>query len=111
MIAKERLNEAIAKVMAAGNPYIDRSTMFYKDRSLLYLYGGTVLTAEEINTAYRNTVKHDIEAGYKERMVGYYDKWYRYTRADSGRAYDEGVRIATESEKAPAEYHIIECMA
>ena len=41
-------------------------------------------------------------------MGGYYDKWYRYNRYDEGRAYDEGVKIATTYKKCPSEMHIIE---
>lgn len=34
----------------------------------------------------------DAERGYKDRLAGYYDKWYRYNRPDGGALYDEGYR-------------------
>ena len=39
----------------------------------------------------------DFLAGKKERMAGYYDKWYRYNRKDDGAAYDAGVKAAIDS--------------
>lgn len=30
---------------------------------------------------------NDFNQGQKERMIGYYDKWYRYNRSDDGAAY------------------------
>lgn len=41
-------------------------------------------------------------------MVGYYDKWYRYSHADEGYAYDVGQRLATENPKCSTEFNIIE---
>ena len=28
------------------------------------------------------TAERDITIGYRDRLVGYYDKWYRYNRKD-----------------------------
>ena len=36
----------------------------------------------------------DEQKGYTDRKAGYYDKWYRYNRADDGAAYDAGVMRA-----------------
>lgn len=33
----------------------------------------------------------DAYFGFKDAEAGYYDKWYRYNRADEGKRYDEGV--------------------
>lgn len=107
-MTRKQLDSAVAKVMAAGNPYIRKATQFFIDHKPMYLHGGEFMTAEQLNAEYRKTAEHDIQNGYKERKVGWYDKWYRYSRADEGRAYDEGVRMAVESGKAPDEYNIIE---
>ena len=104
------VNEAVAKVIAQGNPYVDKAVQFFKDKRPMFLYADKVMTLEELNEAYRKTAEHDIRNGYKERNVGYYDKWYRYNRADEGRAYDAGVKMAIESGKAPGDYNIIECI-
>lgn len=39
----------------------------------------------------------DKQQGEKDRMAGYYDKWYRYNRPDEGAAYDRGCETAMES--------------
>ena len=51
---------------------------------------------------------NDFNAGKKERMAGYYDKWYRYNRYDDGNAYDQGCLEAVNSGKAPDNCIIIE---
>ena len=56
-----------------------------------------------------DTTVKDFQAGRRERIAGYYDKWYRYNRKDSGAAYDDGCKAAVESGKAKADVHIIEC--
>ena len=33
---------------------------------------------------------NDFIHGYKDRINGYYDKWYRYNRQDDGAEYDRG---------------------
>lgn len=110
-MTKKMMDETVAKVMAQGNPYIDTAVKFFIDRKPMYLYAGEMMTAEQLNDEYRKTAEHDIKNGYDERMVGYYDKWYRYARADKGRAYDEGVKLATASDKCKEEMQIIPCMA
>ena len=52
---------------------------------------------------------NDFNQGKRERMIGYYDKWYRYNRKDDGAAYDAGVKAAIDSGKAKDECIIIEC--
>lgn len=53
----------------------------------------------------------DFEAGKRDRLVGYYDKWYRYNRNDDGKAYDNGVQAAINSGKAKDECYIIPCVS
>ncbi len=53
------------------------------------------------------TVK-DFQAGKRDRCAGYYDKWYRYNRADDGAAYDAGCKAAIDSGKASDHVTIIE---
>lgn len=38
----------------------------------------------------------DRKVGYSDRMMGYYDEWYKHNRKDGGKAYDEGVAEAAE---------------
>lgn len=68
------------------------------------LYG--VVVTEEFLDKVR--AKNEL-AGYNERMVGYYDKWYRYNTFDNGASYDKGVRRAI-AEGAVGDCTIIECM-
>ena len=81
------------KALNAGNPYY--RTHPECDRA-------------ELDAEYIKTASKDIECGYRDRMVGYYDKWYRYNRADEGRAYDLGVRKAVETEGCADGMRIIE---
>jgi len=60
----------------------------------------TVINQESVN---------DFNAGKRERMAGYYDKWYRYHRADDGSAYDQGCMEATNNKRCPADCTILEC--
>lgn len=93
------------------NPYIKKSTAYYIDGKPMYIYAdGKSYTKEELDAAYEETATKDMISGYEQRMVGYYDKWYRYNHADEGRAYDVGVRMATERPKCKGECHYIECM-
>ena len=54
------------------------------------------------------TAHNDAEYGRRDRMAGYYDKWYRYNHSDDGAAYDAGVRMALQSDGCPEDYQIIE---
>lgn len=107
---KKILAEAVEKVIAGGNPYYKEATQFYVDRKVMFLFHGEIVDKDTLDREYRKTAEHDLMNGYKERMVGYYDKWYRYSRADEGRAYDEGVRLAVADNRCKAEFHIIECI-
>jgi hypothetical protein len=60
-------------------------------------------------TAMNDTNVKDYKQGKKDRMCGYYDKWYRYNRKDDGAAYDDGVKAAIDSGKAKDDVIIIEC--
>lgn len=50
----------------------------------------------------------DEQKGYADRLAGYYDKWYRYNRSDSGAAYDRGVVQAVNTGKCPMQFTLIE---
>ena len=50
----------------------------------------------------------DEQRGYKDRLAGFYDKWYRYNRTDDGAAYDRGCVKAVSSEKCPEYFTLIE---
>lgn len=52
----------------------------------------------------------DIKYGYKDRMTGVYDKWYRYNRKDGGRNYDLGQKLAAKEKNAPENVYFIEVM-
>ena len=108
-LTEEQVKTAVERVRAGGNPYISKSIQFFIDRKPVYLYANEIMTEEQLLEEYIKTAKHDILAGYKDRMSGYYDKWYRYSHADEGRAYDEGVKLATSEPDCPEEFHIIEC--
>ena len=107
-LSAARLSELVEVAVNVGNPYIKGATEFFVDRSPRYLRFGEVYTREEIDNAYRETAARDIRAGYEERMVGYYDKWYRYRHSDGGRAYDIGQREAANTDGCSAEFQIIE---
>lgn len=103
------LQQKSFEALSRGNPYKKIFTHFYVDMQDRYLLqNGSVKTEEELNLAYIDTAKKDIQSGYNDRMVGYYDKWYRYSRADEGRAYDIGCQLAMESPDCSDEFHIIE---
>jgi hypothetical protein len=55
------------------------------------------------------TAEADYKKGFAERMVGYYDKWYRRCRQDEGKAYDRGVMAAAKDPGCKPECVIIEC--
>jgi len=54
------------------------------------------------------TSKKDEQRGYKDRLAGFYDKWYRYNRDDDGAAYDRGCTRAVDSGKCPDHFTFIE---
>ncbi len=106
-----KVNELANNTLESGNPYILKAVRFFIDAEEHYIYADEIMNKEQIDKAYLKTAIHDIKYGYKERMVGYYDKWFRYTRADEGRAYDLGVKLALENPKCCENMHIIECRA
>ena len=108
-ITKAQIAELAAKALASGNPYIKASVRYMVDKTPMFIHPSGTMTQEEIDAAYISTASKDIRFGYEARKVGYYDKWYRYNRADEGRAYDLGVRLAANTPGCPDEFHIIEC--
>lgn len=65
--------------------------------------------AHEI-VSFPSVEKKDEEAGYNDRVNGYYDKWYRYNRRDNGAAYDRGCVKAVDGGLCSDEFTLIECM-
>ena len=59
-------------------------------------------------TACINTIIRDFENGQRDKVAGYYDKWYRYNRRDAGEAYDNGFNSVECNKKYGV--HIIECI-
>ena len=51
---------------------------------------------------------NDKSAGFRDRMAGYYDKYYRYNRKDGGTSYDAGCAEAVKTEGCPGHCVIIE---
>lgn len=105
---KKQFENKAKELCAEYNPYIKNCIEYAIDGSPRYLYGDVSLTKEQIDAEYIKTASKDIQKGYEERMVGYYDKWYRYSRSDEGCAYDAGQRIASSSPKCPEHFNIIE---
>lgn len=103
--------KAIAERLEASyNPYINNSVKHYRGTEELYLFFDShSYTRDEMKKLYIETATKDIIHGYEDRIVGYYDKWYRYNHADEGRAYDEGVKLATKNPKCKEEFRIIPC--
>ena len=106
---KKTFEESARNLVERYNPYIHRATRYNIGDKKMFIYAGEHLTEEEINKAYYETAVKDIQAGYEQRMVGYYDKWYRYSHADEGAAYDAGVKLATSNPKCKDTFTIIEC--
>ena len=107
-ITKKQIEELAQAALLIGNPYIRQATKYKKGNEIMYLFAGEKMTREDIDKAYMETASKDIRYGYEERAVGYYDKWYRYQRADEGRAYDLGQRLAANTAGCTSEFQIIE---
>lgn len=103
--------EKARELVARRNPYIEKAIEYFKGKVVMYLYANQSMTKEEIDDAYFKTALKDIKAGFSERMVGYYDKWYRYSRTDEGAAYDAGTAFAVRQASCPIDYTIIEIAA
>lgn len=109
-ITKAQIKELAIEALRRGNPYEAKAIKYRIGYTPMFLYAGTRMTKEQIDQAYLETACKDIINGYNERGVGYYDKWYRYTRADQGRAYDLGVRLAADTAGCAEEVNIIPCI-
>ncbi len=110
-ITKEQVKTLAERALESGNPYIKQAVKFGIGSKILYKYAGEEMTLDEINAAYIETASKDIRYGYEQRGIGYYDKWYRYNRADEGRAYDLGAALAARTSGCKEEMKIIPCMA
>lgn len=108
-ITKSEIKELALKALSQGNPYIENSIEHYVGTETKYVYrDGEIYTKEELDDEYLKTASKDIEQGFRNRMIGYYDKWFRYNRADEGRAYDLGCQYAVKQDKCSDEMRIIE---
>ena len=107
---KEKFRIKAEELANRYNPYRRKATKYFINGNPVYIWCGKHYTERELYEAYVETATKDIERGYEERMVGYYDKWYRYNHADEGSAYDAGQRMATKNPKCSTEFNIIECM-
>lgn len=105
---EKTIREKAQQIAQQINPYVIKSIKFYRGSTPIYLYqDGKSYTGDELNAMYAATAYKDMINGYNDRMVGYYDKWYRYTRMDEGAAYDIGVKMATAEPKCKSELIII----
>lgn len=110
-ITDKQVNQLASHALAVyGNPYIKRATAYNIDGIPHYLYIGRSWSHSELDLAYLETASKDIRAGYDQRGVGYYDKWYRYNHADNGAAYDLGCELAAKTPGCKDLIQIIECM-
>lgn len=85
-------------------------TYFIDGKKHFLLDNGESVSEETWNSWQEETAKKDEAAGYRDRKAGYYDKWYRYNRADNGAAYDSGCVRAVNEGKCADDFHNIECM-
>lgn len=106
---KTQFEEKAKQLVGECNPYTKKAIAYFIGGKQMFLgFDNQSFTKEEIDQNYFETACKDIQRGYEERMVGWYDKWYRYSRTDEGRAYDAGQRMAADNPKCPAEFNIIE---
>ena len=103
------ISEKSLELVKRRNPYKEKAIKYAVGGEPRYIYNGESYTEEDIDATYLITVKKDMLRGYEERMVGYYDKWFRYNHADEGAAYDEGQKLATKNPKCSGEFNIIPC--
>lgn len=86
--------------------------MEYKVKELHERFICVEIAGMDVDFTYREVLllpnEKDIEAGYKDRLSGFYDKWYRYNRLDDGAAYDEGCKKAVDSGRCPDNFTLIE---
>jgi hypothetical protein len=50
----------------------------------------------------------DRVKGKRDRLAGYYDKWYRYNREDDGAEYDRGCVEAVNTGLCPDRFTLID---
>ena len=62
-----------------------------------------------VNEKIKKMETADFKAGYRDRMAGFYDKWYRYNHKDNGAEYDRGCQAATQDPKCSCEFNLIPC--
>lgn len=108
-ITEKEIKDLAQEALRRGNPYLNNARAYPYGGQILYLYGERLYSEQELNDAYLETAMKDVKSGYGERGAGYYDKWYRYTRADGGRAYDLGVRLAADTPGCCQECQFIGC--
>lgn len=106
-ITKKEINDLAQQALQAGNPYVTDSIRYEHGDIVLFLYAEKLYSEKELNDAYLETARRDVKNGYGDRGVGYYDKWYRYTRKDEGRAYDLGVKLAAGTTGCAEACHFI----
>lgn len=83
---------------------------YFVDGEVRYLIGGKSYTEGELQALREETARKDEQAGYNDRRVGVYDKWYRYNRTDDGAAYDRGQQRAVgDMRYGVTEVSVIEC--
>lgn len=110
-LSNKKVRELALESLRYGNPYVDDSVEYFRGYTPIYLWkDGKSYSLEELNEFYIETAMKDIRCGYNDRMVGFYDKWYRYNHSDEGRAYDFGVREALNTEKCKENVQYIEVM-
>lgn len=108
-ITQKQITELATKALEKGNPYISKAIKYMIGGQPMFLYANEKMTKDDIDKAYMETAAKDIQWGYEQRAVGYYDKWYRYNRADEGRAYDLGCWLAANTANCKELFQIIEC--
>lgn len=108
-MTKREIRTIAEELEASYNPYRTKATKLFADGHPMYIWATVEYDENGIKEAYIETAMKDIKNGYDERMIGWYDKWYRYNHADEGRAYDAGVKKATTMEKCKDICNIIEC--
>lgn len=85
-------------------------TYYINGETRYLLANGESITTAQYEAIKAATAQKDEAAGYRDRKAGYYDKWYRYNRADNGAAYDRGCVRAVNEGKCADDFQIIECM-
>ena len=118
MLKKSELKELVNKNLDKGfdiwvaSAKREHNAISYYEGKIpcLMIPGAWHNTLDELKDEYRKTMTKDIQSGYDQRRVGYYDKWYRYCRFDGGFAYDIGCRfVCDKGDVKTDEFHLIEC--